>query len=262
MAKLKNLHRLIEAAKNELPVEDMFLADLTAAIEKKDQLNGRVPSQSYKPSSMKCIRNMYFQVIGEEQDGNKASYQLIGMGESGSSRHDILQEYVIYMKELNMDCEYIDVADFVKEQGLDYLTIVKQQGHETKLYHKGLNLSFLCDGIIKYKGEYYILEIKTETTHKSSRRQEVEPEHYPQGTMYSISFNINKVIFLYEDRDNCGKKAYMLNVTEDMKYGMLNKIEECNEYVNKLIPPPYPKDIEKKTCSYCNYKKACRKAGK
>ena len=67
-----------------------------------------------------------------------------------------------------MDCEYINVADFVRSRNLDYLEIKKEPNpdageYETKLYHKDLNISFLCDGIIRYKDHYYILELKVKT---------------------------------------------------------------------------------------------------
>ena len=49
---------------------------------------------------------------------------------------------------------------------------------------------------------------------------------------------------------------------EEMKAELLSKIEECDGYVGRLIPPPKPDDVPKKSCNYCNYKSACRKAGK
>lgn len=265
--KLKNIHRLIEAATNQLPVEQAFLADFTTAIEKLDLEEARTPSRHYKPSSMSCIRNMFFQKMGEETDGERSSSELIGICESGSDRHERLQRGVLNMNRLGMDCEYINVADYVREKGLDYLQIVKEPNpeegeFETKLYHTILDLSFLCDGIIKYKGEYYILEIKTETIYKWQSRDGIAEEHIPQGTCYSLCFNIDKVLFLYENRDNCSKKAYMLDVTDDMKYEIISKIEECDGYVSRLTAPPKPLNLDKKTCTYCKYKKACRKAGK
>ena len=70
-------------------------------------------------------------------------------------------------------------------------------------------------------------------------------------------------MFLYENRDNCDKKAFVLEVTDDMKYDyIISKIEECDRYVKRLIPPPKPEDVSKKTCQYCNYKTSCRKVGK
>ena len=258
---LKSVHSLINMAVQSAPVEQQFLQDLKASIERVDALEARKPSQSYKPSSMQCIRNMYFQVTGEAQDNERSNYCLVGICESGSDRHERIQSAVCRMKETGIDCEYIDVADYVEEHRLDYLEIRGKSGFETKLYHKSLNISFLCDGIIKYKGNYYILEIKTETVYKWQSREGVADEHRDQATTYAACFGIDDVLFLYENRDNCDKKAYILHVTEDMKTEMLGKIEACDGYVSRLIPPPKPEDVPKKVCSYCSYKTACRKAG-
>ena len=260
---LKNIHRLIEAATTQMPINQQFVADLKASIEKQDSLEARKPSKSYKPSSMTCIRNMYFQVTGTPPAEERSNSCLVGIVQSGSDRHERLQDAVTKMKDFGIECEYVDVAEFVKMRNLDHLEIVKKQGFETKLYHKDLNISFLCDGIIKYKGQYYILEIKTETIYKWQSREGVAEEHIPQGTAYSTCLGIDQVMFVYENRDNCDKKAYVLEVTDDMKYDLIvSKIEECDGYVSRLIPPPKPEDITRKTCQYCNYKAECRKAGK
>lgn len=260
---LKNVFKLIEAATNEMPINEQFVADLKAAIEKQDSKESRIPSKSYKPSSMACIRNMYFQVTGVTPEQERSNATLIGIVQSGSDRHERLQEAVTKMKDFGIDCEYINVAEYVTEKKLDYLEIVKKQGFETKLYHKDLNISFLCDGIIKYKNQYYILEIKTETIYKWQNRSGVAEEHIPQGTAYATCLGINQIMFLYENRDNCDKKAYLLEVTDDMKYDLIiSKIEECDEHIKKLTPPAIPANITKKTCQYCNYKSECRKVGK
>ena len=259
--KLKNIHRLIAEATKQVPVTESFVADLNLAIERKDLANSRIPSKSYKPSSMKCIRNMYFQLVGAEPDKESVGASFIGICESGTDRHERIQSAVCFMKELGIDCEYINVADFVKQQGLTDLEIVDQKGFETKLFNKTYNISFMCDGIIRYRGEYYILEIKTESIRKWMVRTEVAEEHISQGVAYSVSFGIDKVLFLYESRDTCDKKSFLLEVSEDMKYELVSKIEECDYYVSKLTPPPKPQDITKKTCSYCRYKAQCRMAG-
>ena len=247
----------------ELSVEQQFLNDLKASIELQDKKESRKPSQTYKPSSMHCIRNMYYQVTGAEGKAETSSCELIGICESGTDRHERLQEAVLKMKNNNIDCEYINVAKYVREHELDYLDIVKEPNfengyYETKLYHKELNMSFLCDGIVKYKGKYFILEIKTETSNKFWDRQGVNPDHILQGTAYSEAFNISKVLFVYECRDNCSKKAYILNVTEDMRKALVDKIKECDGYVERQIPPPIPEDIAKKACAYCGYVELCK----
>ena len=259
---LKNIFNLIDVAKAELPVEQSFLNDLRRSIEIEDQ-NNRVPgSKTYKPSGMNCIRQSFYTITGAEPDGAESSSMIIGICESGSDRHERIQEAVLHMKDNGIDCEYINVASFVRQRGLDYLDIVKEPtlekgGFETKLYHKKLNMSFLCDGIIRYKGHYYILEIKTENSNKFFMRGGVDPSHYHQATAYSIAFGLNQVLFLYECRDNCDKKAFMLEVTDEMKEELISYIEECDQFVKKLKTPPMPNTVSRKTCSYCSYRKRC-----
>ena len=257
-ASLKNVCRLIEATKNALPPEQEFLMDLKRSIELTDAKNRRKPSQAYKPSSMTCIRNMWYQMTGREQDAGTSNYSLIGICNSGTDIHERIQKAVSQMKTNGIDCEYIDVADFVTKRKLDYLEIVSKNGMETKLFHKELNMSFLCDGIIRYKGHYYILELKTESSYKWQSRKGVDPKHYMQGTAYSVAFNIDEVIFIYITRDVLDMKAFMFVPTAEQKETLVGRITECDEWVSKLICPPKPDDVPKSACEYCAYKNSCR----
>lgn len=264
---LKNIFNLIDAEKADLSVEQSFLNDLNRSIELTDEKNARPGSKTYKPSGMNCIRQSYYVITGADADEHNSSSNIIGICESGTDRHERIQQAVIDMWSNCIDCEYIDVADFVETRGLtEYLDIVKRpdfakKEYETKLYHKSLNMSFLCDGIIKYRGHYYILEIKTEASFKFNERKGVDPSHYHQAIAYSIAFGIDDVLFVYECRDNCSKKAFMYHVTDEMKQDLLGYIEECDSYIKKLKVPPIPSDVAKKTCSYCSYKGRCNKDG-
>ena len=254
---LKNIFQMIDSAKKELPIEESFLTDLKRNIEMEANKSIRKPSKTYKPSSMNCIRNMYYQVIGQEPDVGIMSYSSIGITNSGSDIHERIQKYVDGMKENGFDCEYIDVAEFVKSRDLNYLTIVSKQGMETKLYHNTLNMSFLCDGIIKYKGKYYILELKTEASFKFQNRKEVDAKHYNQGIAYSLAFGLNDVIFVYINRDFLDMKSYMFHVTREMQEELLSKIFECDSYVEKLTVPPKP-EMPQRICQYCGYQNICK----
>ena len=259
---LLNILNLVDASTEQMPIEQQFLCDLRASIEMQDAKEGRKPSQSYKPSSMHCIRNMYYQVTGAETEGDRATSDFVGICESGTDRHERIQNAVMKMTENGIDCEYVNVADYVRNHGLEgRLTIVSQQGNETKLFHNDLKMSFLCDGIIRYKGQYYILEIKTEISSKFWERQGVNPDHILQGTAYSVAFDLDKVLFLYECRDNCSKKAYMLEVTDKMKQDLVGKISNCETYVAQNMIPPKPTDLGKKACAYCSYAKRCERDG-
>lgn len=256
---LKSVCRLIEQAKGNLSPEQSFLADLKKSIEIEADKESRKPSQSYKPSSMNCIRNMYYQMIGAEPESGDTSYCLVGICNSGTDIHVRVQTAVEHMKDSGMDCEYVDVSEFVKSRNLDYLEIVSKSGMETKLYHKDLHMSFLCDGIIRYRGHYYILELKTEMGAKWNRRDGVDSSHYMQGTAYSIAFNLPEVLFVYINRDILDMKSYMFIPTDEMKQDLVGRIEECDGYVSRMICPPKPEDVSKKTCTYCSYAKQCKK---
>jgi len=257
---LKNVCRLIDVVQKEVPVEKAFLNDLERSIEITTDKTARKPSQTYKPSSMNCIRNMYYQRTGADQDNSGSSYVLTNICNVGTDVHERIQKYVVGMKENGMDCEYVDVAKFVRDRGLtDKLDIISQQGMETKLFHKTLQMSFLCDGIIKYKNHYYILELKTEGSYKWTSRQGVDESHYNQGTAYSIAFDIPEVVFVYISRDTLDMKSFLFVPTNEMKQDLIGRIENCEEYVSKLQAPPKPIDVPKKACNYCNYKSLCRK---
>lgn len=254
---LKNISRLLDNIEDTLPIEQAFLEDLKRSIELTDKKQFRKPSPTYKPSSMNCIRNMWYQVMNTDVEPD-SNYALIGICNSGSDIHERIQTAVNLMCTNDMDCEYIDVADYVISRGLDNIEIVSKQGMETKLYHKDLNMSFLCDGIIRYRGQYYILELKTESSYKFISRKGVDPSHYNQGTAYSIAFNIDNVIFVYISRDNLDMKAYMFTPTSDMKQDLIGRITECDGYVARNECPPIPEDVSKKSCTYCNYAKRCK----
>ena len=258
---LKNIIRLIDAAKEQVPVEQEFLADLKRSIELNDEKDRRLPSQTYKPSGMNCIRASYYQVMGVEPDESSSSYTMVGICNSGTDIHVRVQTAVAEMKENGIDCEYLDVAEFVKSRNLDNLEIKSKSGMETKLYHKRLNMSFMCDGIIRYKGKYYILELKTESSYKFMNRHDVDPSHYNQGTAYSLAFGLDNVLFVYISRDVLDMKAFMFNVTNEMRSHLVDYIDECDSYVRRQIAPPKPENVARKTCSYCGYKTQCKKDG-
>ena len=258
---LRNVIRLIESTKEQVPIEQDFLQNLKRSIEITADRYSGLPSRTYKPSGMNCIRASYYQIMGIQPDESHSNYTLVGICNAGTDIHVRVQTAVEQMKDNGIDCEYIDVAEFVKSRNLDYLEIKSKSGMETKLYHKKLNMSFMCDGIIRYKGRYYILELKTESSYKFMNRKDVDPSHYNQGTAYSLALGIDQVLFVYISRDILDMKAFMFNVTDEMRCTLEAYIDECDGYVERQITPPKPENVIKKACAYCGYKNQCKKDG-
>lgn len=258
---LKNLCSLINSATNDLLPNESFLADLKNSIERKDFLAKRQPSKTYKPSSMNCIRNMYFQVAGAPIEDTRASHTIIDICGSGSSAHERIQQHICDMKELGFNCEYTDVETYINTHHIPNLEVVSKTNFETKLKNTKYNMSFLCDGIILYNNKYYILEIKTETQDKFFIRQDVDPSHYNQAIAYSLCFGIDEVMFLYENRNTCDKKCFIYKVTQFMRDQLADLMLTCTYYLNNNKIPPKPENVLKKTCTYCAYRELCKANG-
>ena len=256
---LKNISRLIDVEKELLAPEQAFLNDLRRSIELTDEKERRKPSQTYKPSGMNCMRASYYEITGTEPDESSTSYTLIGICNAGTDIHVRIQTAVDNMKLNGMDCEYVDVESYIKSRKLKNIEVRSKDGMETKLYHKKLNLSFMCDGIIRYRGHYYILELKTENSNKFWGRGGVDPSHFKQGTAYSVALEIDEVLFVYISRDTLDMKSFMFVPTDDMKQDLVGYIDTCDNYIKKFTVPP--KEVNGKTCSYCRYKGQCRKDG-
>ena len=254
---LKNVMKLIDITNGTLGPEESFLQYLKSSIEKSND-SDYVPSKTIKPSSFNCIRNAYYQLIGLQPDSTKRPYNNAGICESGTDRHIRMQLNLEKMHDvLDVNCEYISVEDFVKRRELKDLEVVGKSGMETKLYNKKYNMSFMCDGIIRYEGKYYIFEFKTETSDKFYQRKGVDESHYVQAICYSLNFNLDDVLFLYENRNTLDLKCYIFHVTEEMKKDVISKIETVLKCAEEKVVPSKPEDVLKKSCTYCAYKNQC-----
>lgn len=260
MSSASKLAKLVSGASEDLPIEKQFVRDFEQSVILSDARETRIPSRTFKPSSLGgCSRNIYFQLMGVTPEKEGASAELIGICESGTDRHIRIQQHIIDMKNYGIDCEYVDVEDFVHSRGLTDIEIVSKSGIETKCYNKKYNISFLTDGLIKYKGQYFILEIKTETSRKYWEHKDTRSEHLAQGVAYYLSFGIDQVMYFYENRDTLNHKAYVTKFTEFIAGGLVEKMADINRCVEMGMVPPKIED--KKKCAYCAYKKECAKYG-
>lgn len=216
------------------------------------------PSKHYKPSSMHCIRNMYYQITGADVDKqtDKTS-DFYGICESGTDRHKRIQHVISKMKENGVDCEFVSIEDYIKQNNLP-LEVISVEEYETKVFDSKRNIIFLCDGILKYKGQYLVLEIKTESQYKWGGRTTVDSSHHYQAWTYALEFGIDKVLFIYENRDLCSKKPFLLTVSDDDKQYIEDRVSKCDEYVSQRVVPPKEETVTSKVCQYCQYRTQCK----
>lgn len=270
---VSNLIKKEEASKN---IASLFLQRIEEAYIKLQP--PYKPSIYYKPSSLVCLRQMYFTRKGLDPEEDYKTASSIGILESGTDRHDRIQHVLDAMKDLGMEFEYIDVETYVKEHNLADIEIIEKKGMETKCFNKRYNMSFLTDGIIKYipENKYFIFEFKTEISQKFQTREHEEVIHQSQAACYALNFGIPDTLFVYEDRNFCNHKAFHYHVTEDdKKFKVTDKIEKVEKYLkeNKVPPKITNKDIDPnyvggqdrvtgpsaKICQYCRFKEECNK---
>ena len=254
MKQFKKLAKMVQMEKSN-QVAQQFVNDLLYTIE-KENTSDYIPTRSYKPSGIAgCKRGLYFQMIGATPDAEPNSVNLVGICESGTDRHEVIQQYIQQMAIHTGNCKWINVADYINKKGIKDLQVISQVGNETKLFSTFYNMRFMCDGLVFYKGEYYIIEIKTESTHKYGSHEEPWPAHKLQAACYSMCIGVPKVIFIYENRDNCDKKGYLFEVPEAMK----DKIATTIAYVDNCVAHGTvpPKELDK--CTYCKYKMECER---
>ena len=257
---LSKVKRMIDNQDVKCEPEKLFLADLKSSIIKTEEKNYHTPSQTYKPSSMQCIRAMYYQRMGVEVQPN-FNPSLTMICNSGTDTHKRIQQAITEMKENGYDCNYVDVESYIHQRYLDdVLQVIDHTEFETKIRHRDLPITFLCDGIIQYKGKYYVLEIKTENSNKFMRRGYVDSKHFDQAIAYATFLNLPEVLFIYVCRDTLDMKSYIYNVTQTMKEDLIGTIQQCEEYVKNQCPPPVNKNPM--LCRYCVYESKCREDSK
>lgn len=250
----RTLFSLIDAKINALTPEDAFLLDLQQTIVKLNPLEKG--SNYYKPSSMNCNRCMYYMAKGTEPDDRLRNYSSVRITESGTSSHERIQYYVSQMRDKGYDCDWIDPEWYVKNKGLDYLVVRDKKDFETKFLDTRYNLSFMCDGIIRYKGKYYILEIKTEISAKNRDRLNADSKHRNQSICYALALQIDDIMWLYEDRNICNMKSFHTVVTEEEKKEIVMRIEYVDDCVRNNVLPEITSNLD--TCKYCDFRDRCR----
>lgn len=255
----------------DLPINKTFLDAVKISIEDHNREHKKkIPSAYYSPSSMNCIRQMYYKRTSTIPDEDETLYSDVGMADTGTRRHEAIQEALLYMtKKHSTDFIYVDVAEYVKQKQARgkclNLVILGKAGAETMLLDKELGINFRCDGILLHlpSKKFYLFEFKNQISFKASGKESVDLAHHNQVIMYCTLLDLDSALVLYENRDNC--ELYcpeVFNVSEYDKAMAVKQITDCNDYVKHHKTPPIPENISAKDCGYCRYRITCRKDGR
>lgn len=247
-------------------ISEKFLDKYNDALLDANPPKQAEPRELYTPSSLGgCKRNIYYMMQGvqkEERDkSDDMTYNIVGILESGTDRHERIQSVLMHMEKLGY-LENTDIEEYclkMQEQGVQ-THFVEWDGAEAKCKNLDAKLSFKADGLFKFENKMYIFEIKTMNIFKFKKAKAMNkplPEHIAQATAYSIAFGIDDVIFFYEDRDFTQHLVLHYKVSDIERKSLLAKVKKLDELLALGELPP--KETDK--CMYCDYKARCKEDG-
>lgn len=241
---------------------EAFVDAMDAAI--KSQEAPRQSRANIKPSKAGCLRMMYYILTSAPVDGKESvDPDMSLIQKEGSAMHNVIQDILAKAKDYGIDFKD-PVSEVKKAQERGIRTIVRRSVHdddtpyEVSCYNEDYDISFKFDGVIEFMGETPIFELKNEDHFKWMKRVSAEPDHIVQATFYSICLGYNKVLLVYVGRNYKKRKAYLVEITDEMRQTQIQRIriaQYCAK--NKIVPG---KEICK-ACRYCAHKKTCKEDG-
>lgn len=258
MKKLKDVINLASRG-----VSEKFIDHYNVALLDMNPPKPAEKRELYTPSSLgNCKRNIYYTMKGYERDGRDLSddmtYNIVGILESGTDRHERIQSVLFHMEQLG-HIKNIDIEQHclhVQEKGIQ-THFVEWDGAEGKCKNLDAKLSFKADGLFEMDGKTFIFEIKTMNIFKFKKAKSMNrplPEHITQATAYSIAFGVDDVIFFYEDRDFTQHLVLHYKVTDIDRKSLLAKVKQLDEMLATNELPP----MESDKCTYCDFKSRCK----
>lgn len=223
--------------------------------------NNEPKSKTFAPSSIRCNRIQWFRLRGVEPDLPKSADRVLDFtAEIGTACHRWIQRN---LKE-SLGDNWIDVEDYLatawRDNGYQYNCTKSDDGYETlvEIVHP-YPIKFACDGIIRWKGKLYLLEIKSSEFSSFDDLTDPKEEHVPQINCYASLLNLHDVLVLYIDRQYGGLKCYEKNlpqyVLDDVKFNLDDVLDHVK---SNLAPDGLPKGDPWCSSSRCIYYKKCK----
>lgn len=214
----------------------------------------RPKSKTFAPSGIRCKRKSWFRLRGAEPDKLPEPDTVMDFTAMiGTAIHKYVQSKLSKV----LGAEWVEVEDYLREFPIPYKYSLTKTEYETQVEIADPPIRFACDGIIKIRGIYYLLEIKS-SDYESWRNLSGPKEHHlDQIENYSTILNIPHVLTLYVDRLYGGMKAYEYTVSEDI----MSSAKQSMVYVQQMAAAciaPERLPAGDYMCSNCEYKLKCK----
>lgn len=244
--------------------EDKFLANYNKALEQKSKkTEQKTPFNYTRPSSLgKCPREIYYmrnQQPQEKESNTEWRYNLLGILESGTDRHERIQATLQEMETMgilkNIDIE--QATERARSRGVNTEFVGWNEDRtEGRCKNNDYGIYFQPDGLLEYEGKTILFEIKTCSHFKFQKlKKQKKPfeEHLYQATAYALGLDVDQVLFFYEERGFTAHRLFLVDITKEMKQTVIDKLKYLDHCVkNEELPR-----AETDKCQYCKYKTLC-----
>lgn len=213
------------------------------------------PSQTFAPSSIRCKRVSWFRLRGVETEAEtRVDRGLQFTADIGTACHHIIQSTLIN----SLKDDWLNVKDYLATLNPPYKYACEQLGFETRIEISDPPIQFASDGIIRFKGELFLLEIKSCDHASFEKISDVKPNHLDQVKCYCTLLHLHRALVMYIDRQYGDIKCYEVVVTDSDMQDIWKMFKDVQECVKMNIAPPKPKDTRYCTPSYCRYYERCK----
>lgn len=215
----------------------------------------RPKHQSFAPSQMRCDRISWFRLRGVQPDKIKAPDRTLDFSAKvGTACHEIIQNRLAHCS----DVEWLSPNQFLSDQSYDFSYDKNGYEYQIEIRHP-FPIRFACDGIIRFQGKIYLLEIKTSEFSSFQDLIEPKPKHMDQIKCYATLLDVSNVLVLYVDRQYGGLKCFEIVITQAEKDAMIAKMQHVMDCVESFIAPEgLPKGDPDCNPNMCPYYAKCK----
>lgn len=265
---------------------------LATNVEENDRaVDVNSPSQVFK-----CMRSLYYARTGAESDGF-IDPRLQRIFDNGTHMHLRTQEYLTKEGSLVMDeCPCIDAEANIQGHTDGILKMTEQEYailelksmnsilfgklKEPKPKHiaqamiymyctecRRQELAVMTDKEFKksekkraefYRSRYQHLRAGKKYTKEEKIQHNIDTNLKLDNLLHTIKRPIDRIVFLYENKDNQELKEFVIEYDDDLMCDILDFYDQVNYYVaNKKVPPREGTSKSCNICRFCSYRNEC-----
>lgn len=265
---------------------------LATNVEENDRaVDVNSPSQVFK-----CMRSLYYARTGAESDGF-IDPRLQRIFDNGTHMHLRIQEYLTKEGSLVMDeCPCIDAEANIQGHTDGILKMTEQEYailelksmnsilfgklKEPKPEHiaqamiymyctecRRQELAVMTDEEFEksekeraefYRSRYQHLRAGKKYTKEEKIQHNIDTNLKLDNLLHTIKRPIDRIVFLYENKDNQELKEFVIEYDDDLMCDILDFYDQVNYYVaNKKVPPREGTSKGCNVCRFCGYRNEC-----